>query len=96
MDVAVGLIWRDATEAPLLVAFLVLPVAVAGFALRRGSRLALVPMGIFVAQVGLWFAYYATDWFSNPGAAAGALMMMIPTMANLVIAAAALEFGPST
>jgi hypothetical protein len=31
------------------------------------SRLALVPLAIAAGLFGLWFLYYATDWFSNPG-----------------------------
>ena len=29
--------------------------------------LALVPLAISAFVFGLWFLYYATDWFSNPG-----------------------------
>lgn len=82
---------RDATEFPPLVAFLMLPVAVAIVALRRGSRLALVPVAIFIAQVGLWFAYYATDWFTNPGGPTGLWMMLVPALFSLGISAAALR-----
>jgi hypothetical protein len=31
------------------------------------SWLALVPLATAAGLFGLWFLYYATDWFSNPG-----------------------------
>jgi hypothetical protein len=90
MGDVLDLMWRDAAEAPWLLAFVVLPVVVAGLALRGGSRIALIPVVIFIAEVALWFAYYATDWFSNPGAGLGALLIIIPALIGLVIAVAAL------
>ena len=88
---ALELMWRDAGEAPLLIAFMFSPTVLAAFAWRRGSRLALVPMGVLIAQVGVWFAYYATDGFSNSGMAGVWANFIIPTLVSLVVAAAALH-----
>lgn len=84
---------RDAAEAPLLIAFLFLPVVMGALALRRGSLLAQIPLGIFAAQIGLWFGYYATDWFwsSNPGMAGVWAHFILPTMVSVFVAAAALR-----
>lgn len=85
MDEALALMSRDAREAPLLVLFLLLPVALSIYAGVRGSRLAVVPLAVFAGQMSLWFAYYATDWFSNPGLAGAMAIAVLPTMGSLVL-----------
>jgi hypothetical protein len=67
---------RDLTELVaagpfgwLVLAGLVL-LAVFGVALVwAGSRLALASLAIFVGVLAMWFLYYATGWWSNPGLA---------------------------
>jgi hypothetical protein len=41
------------------------------------SLLALVPLAASGAVFGLWFLYYATDWFANPGQAARMPAMLL-------------------
>lgn len=81
---------RDAREAPLLVLLLLVPAALAVWALVRGSRLALVPFIVLAGQVALWFSYYATDWFTNPGLKGGMTVALLPALGSLVVAAVAL------
>lgn len=40
-----------------------------------GSRMAIIPLVIFLGIVVVWFLYHATHWWPNPGAAAGVLRM---------------------
>lgn len=89
MDEALALMSRDAREAPLLVVLLLLPVALSLYAGARGSRLAVVPLAVFAGQASLWFAYYATDWFSNPGLAGALAVAVVPTLGSLVVATVA-------
>jgi hypothetical protein len=81
-------IWRDlhllATEdGPigwLVIASLVLlPVLAIGLSLA-GSRLAIASVVIFVGVLAVWFLYYATDWWANPGLAG----TVLPTLALLI------------
>ena len=77
----------------ILFVFLVMPLAMvlmSVLALLRGSKLALVPLGIAAALGWMWFDYYLTRPFSNPGGPAGLFGMFIPVSVGLVIAALAL------
>lgn len=89
MDEVLALMSRDAREAPLLVLFMLLPVALSLYAGVSGSRLALVPLAVFGGQMSLWSAYYATDWFSNPGLAGTMAVAVLPTLGSLVLSVVA-------
>ena len=89
MDEALALMRRDAGEAPLIMLFLLLPVVLSCYALVRGSRLAVVPLVVFAGQLSLWIAYYATDWFGNPGLAGAMAVAVLPTLVGLGLAAIA-------
>lgn len=67
-----------------------LPLAVATIAIKRGSRVALVPFAIFAFQLAWWLAYTFTDWMSNPGMAGTWKVFVLPTIAGLIIAVIAL------
>lgn len=88
MDEALALMRRDAGEAPLLVVLMLLPVVLSIYAGGRGSRLALVPLVVFAGQMSLWFAYYATDWFSDPGVGIALSIALLTALGNLVLAVA--------
>jgi hypothetical protein len=53
----------------LLVLSFGLPVA-ALFSLTRRRWVALLPLAMTSGVLTLWFLYYATSWFANPGQAA--------------------------
>ena len=67
-----------------------LPVTVATIAIRRGSRLAVIPFAIFALQLAWWLAYTFTDWIGNPGMAGVWKVVILPTTAGLIIAVIAL------
>ena len=89
MSEAFSLMWRDIEAAPALVVVMVLPVVFSIILLRRGSRLAWGAPSILVAQVVLWFTYYATDWFNNPGVGGAVLVGLIPTLVSVLVLVAA-------
>ncbi len=84
-----ALMSRDMRDAPLLVLFQLLPVALSIYAVGRGSRLAVLPLVVFVGQMVLWGAYYATEWFSNPGLGGALAVAVLPTLASLILAVVA-------
>jgi len=86
MNEALSLMWRDISQAPVLIGLMLLPVLLSVPGLRRGSRLAAIPMLIFVGQTALWFLYYATDWFSNPGMGGALLLGVAPSVLGTLIA----------
>lgn len=65
-----------------------LPIASVLVLLLR-SMLALVPLAISAFVFGLWFLYYATDWFSNPGQGAWMPVFLLVLFGwSLLVAAA--------
>jgi hypothetical protein len=44
-----------------------LPVTALFLIVFARSVVAVIPLAIAAGLFGLWFLYYATDWFSNPG-----------------------------
>jgi hypothetical protein len=75
---------------PMLTLFPLLPVVLAAFAVRHGSRLALVPVAIFALQLAWWLTYTFTNLISNPGIAGAWKVFILPTVAGLIIAVIAL------
>jgi hypothetical protein len=67
---------------------LALPVGALLLVLFARSLLALVPLVISAGLFVLWFFYYATDWFSNPGQGAWmpAFMLVIVGWGVLLVA----------
>ncbi len=81
----------------MLVLFLLTPAVLGAFATTRGVRLAVVPLVVFAGQISLWFAYYATDWFSNPGLGGALVVVILPALCSFVVAmvAVVISFKPS-
>jgi hypothetical protein len=65
---------------------MLLPVLLSVPGLRRGSRLAVLPVLICLGQTALWFLYYATDWFSNPGIGGALIVGVAPSVLGTLIA----------
>lgn len=86
MNEAVSLMWRDISQAPVLIGLMLIPVLLSLPGLRRSSRLAVLPVLIFVGQTALWFLYYATDWFSNPGSGGALIVGVAPSVLGTLIA----------
>jgi hypothetical protein len=53
-----------------------LPVVSVGLLLHR-RWLAMISLSLSLAVFSAWFAYYATDWWSNPGQGAWAPAFML-------------------
>lgn len=62
----VGELLSDPVLTVVLVLTLALPVASAVLVAAR-RWLALAPLGLAGGLFAVWFLYYATDWWSNPG-----------------------------
>jgi hypothetical protein len=86
MGDALSLMWRDATEWPVLTLFLMLPTALSIVPISRGSKLALLPPLILSGQCAMSFLYYATDWWSNPGMGGAMKFAVVPTLVGLALA----------
>ncbi len=52
--------------------------------------LALVAPVILISQIALWYAYYATDLFSNPGLACAMAFAILPLFVSWATTAAAI------
>ncbi len=61
-----------------------LPVVSVTLLLRR-RWVALIPLLLSLALFSLWFAYYATDWWSNPGQGAWAPAFMLVLLGWLLV-----------
>lgn len=69
--------------AALMIVF-ALPVTATALVLRR-RWLAVVPLLISLALFSVWFLYYATDWWSNPGQGAWAPAFMLVLLGWLLV-----------
>ena len=83
------LIVRDIAEAPWLLVIIGAPLVLGGVAARAGSRLGWVALGLTVAMVLVYLAYYAIP-LPNPGAARAALIAI--SVALLASATAAIGY----
>lgn len=83
------LIVRDIAEAPWLLAVIGVPLVLGGVATRARSRLGLVAIGLTIAMLLVYLAYYAIP-LPNPGAAPAALIPI--TVAFLASATAAFGY----
>jgi hypothetical protein len=66
-----------------------LPVVSVALLLRR-RWVAMVPLSLSLALFSLWFFYYATDWWSNPGlggAWATVLVLVLPGWLLVIVEA---------
>lgn len=79
------LIIRDIAEAPWLLVMIGVPLVLGTIAARAGSRLGWVAVGLTVAMLAAYLAYYLTP-LPNPGAARAAL---IATSVSLLASATA-------
>ena len=61
-----------------------LPVTAIALLLRR-RWLAVVPLLISLALFSVWFLYYATEWWSNPGQGAWAPAFMLVLLGWLLV-----------
>ncbi len=86
MGEALSLMWRDASEAPGLMALIILPTLVALPRLRH-SRLAAFPPIVLAALVLLWFLYYVMG-SSDPGLFWALLPFLVTFVLGLVLAVA--------
>ncbi|MGO0575399.1 hypothetical protein [Ornithinimicrobium panacihumi] len=91
MSTPVDLMLRDIGEAPLLFVLVLLPLILGAWAVRRGSRLGVVPIGTTVVAIGLWYSYYASDASPARGGAEGAVTMLVIAGCGLLVAVIALH-----
>lgn len=61
-----------------------LPMVSVALLLRR-RWLAAIPLSLWIALFCVWFAYYATDWWSNPGQGAWAPAFMLVLLGWLLV-----------
>ena len=61
-----------------------LPVVSVALLLRR-RWLAVIPLSLSLVLGCMWFAYYATDWWSNPGQGAWAPAFMLVLLGWLLV-----------
>ncbi|WP_020578340.1 hypothetical protein [Actinopolymorpha alba] len=73
----------------LLLAGLALLPIVGVLLILGGSRLAWIPVAVFAALMVLWFLYYATNWWSNPGIAGAALPALAVMISWIVLGVSA-------
>lgn len=89
---------RDVDEAPIVALLMVLPTLVSIPVVWQAARraliapilLALVAPVVLLSQIALWYAYYATDAFSNPGLAGYVAFGILPPFLSCAATTAAL------
>jgi len=59
--------------------------AVSVVLLLRRRWLAVIPLALSLVLFSLWFAYYATDWWSNPGQGAWAPAFMLVLLGRFLV-----------
>lgn len=77
---------RDIAEAPLLFVLLMLPLLLGAWAVRRGSRLGVVPITTTVVTIVLWYLYYASDVFPARGGPEGMFITLLIAACGLLVA----------
>ena len=90
MTEALSLMWRDASEAPLLMALIVLPTLIALPRLRH-SRLATLPPIVLAALLLFWFLHYVVG-STDPGLFWAMLPFLVAFALGLVLAVASWIF----
>jgi hypothetical protein len=89
---------RDVDEGPFVALLIVLPTLVSIPVVWQAARraliapvlLALVAPVVLLSQIALWYAYYATDAFSNPGLGGAMAFAILPLFISWAATTAAL------
>lgn len=91
MSSPVDYMLRDIAEAPLLFLLLLVPVALGAWAVRRGVKLGLVPIGTTVVTVAMWYLSYASDALPAVGGPRGMVIALLIAASGLLVAAIAVH-----
>lgn len=86
MSSPVDYMLRDIAEAPFLFLLLLAPVLLGTWAVRRGVKLGLVPIGTTVVAVAMWYLYYASDALPAAGGPEGMVTALLIAVSGLLVA----------